>query len=108
VQLGSAVALAHLAPRHRVLQVEPREGVSAAGQAQDLIDLLHAFGFEAPVLIGGLAVVLAAVWQPGLVGAIVVADPLDDDIFDVPALLKRVQVPLLTFDALEAFLKTPS
>ncbi|HEY3063275.1 MAG TPA: hypothetical protein VGL99_30250 [Chloroflexota bacterium] len=105
MQLGLAVDLAHLAPRYRILQVEQREGVSASGQAEDLLGFLRAFGFEAPVLIGSVPVLLAAVLQPGLVGAVVLVGQLEDDFLDVPALLQRLQSPMVTLDALEAFLE---
>jgi pimeloyl-ACP methyl ester carboxylesterase len=68
-----------LAPRYRVLSLEPRADVSYQTDAFDLLDLLDAFGFVTPVLLGeglgAVPVVLAAVWQPTLVSGLVLLRP---------------------------------
>jgi pimeloyl-ACP methyl ester carboxylesterase len=71
-----------LAPRYRVLCLSAREGVSYQTDAADLRELLLAFGFSSPLLLGEglgcLAPLLVAAWWPELVGGLLLVAPVRD------------------------------
>jgi pimeloyl-ACP methyl ester carboxylesterase len=101
---------AGLWPRYRLLSLEPRADVGYASLAEDLLAFLSAFGFESPVVVGdgplGLAVVLAAVWQPSLVAGVALLDAPQhvpprrpgECAAELATLLPLVQCPLLSLE----------
>jgi pimeloyl-ACP methyl ester carboxylesterase len=105
-----------LAPRCRVLSLEPRQGQPYQVAAADLLGVLDQFGFSEPVLVGEglgcLSALLVATWHPDRVGRLVLIDPSDtapvseglearalrDCPPDWPSLREAVRCPLLTVD----------
>jgi pimeloyl-ACP methyl ester carboxylesterase len=126
-QLAALIADA-FAPRHRVLSLEPRPGVSYQTDAEDLAGFLGMFGFVEPVLLaegrGCITAVLVASWHPSLVGRLVLIAPdtqapcgltglaargLHECPPDWSTLVRSVTAPILELNALtlepvEAFL----
>jgi pimeloyl-ACP methyl ester carboxylesterase len=117
-QLVERIA-AELAPRVRVLSLEPRADVSYQTDADDLLGFLNTFGFLKPVLLSEgracIAAVLVAVWQPTRVAGIVMVNPDPRPPCDLTGLAARglrecppdwttltnsVSCPLLTLDGL--------
>jgi pimeloyl-ACP methyl ester carboxylesterase len=114
VELASA-----LAPRYRVLSLEPRADVSYVDDASDLASFLRVFGFEHAVLVaegvGCAAARVVAAWHPELLAGLVLVEPrytadaaglrgrgLRDCRLDIGP----PSVPLLELAELEAFLAT--
>jgi pimeloyl-ACP methyl ester carboxylesterase len=79
--LVEAVAAA-LAPRFRVLSLEPRAASPYQVHAADLLAALDQFGFETPVLVaeglGCVAALLVAAWHTRRVAGLVLIDPTYD------------------------------
>jgi pimeloyl-ACP methyl ester carboxylesterase len=77
-QVVGALA-ARLAPRFRVLSLEPRAEFGYQVDTADLLGMLDQFGFEAAVLVGerlgGLTALLVAAWHPDYVGRLILIDP---------------------------------
>ena len=71
-----------LAPRYRVLSVEPRGASAYQVDAADLLATLDQFGFTTPVLVaerlGCVAALLVAAWHPSRVAGLVLVEPAYD------------------------------
>lgn len=111
---------ATLAPRYRVLSLQPRDLGTYQVDAADLLAMLDTFGFRAPVLVGErlgcVAAVLVAAWHAGRVAALVLVEPryaapATDDARslallqcppDWSALLARVMCPVLVVGSAES------
>jgi pimeloyl-ACP methyl ester carboxylesterase len=127
-ELGPEIADA-FAPRDRVLSLTPRPDVSYQTDAADLLGLLRAFGFVAPVLVGHgegcIAPLLLTAWWPSLVGELVLVEPRRDapaglegrglrecpPDWDALLALVRCRVRVLeqwSIDALREFLRGPA
>lgn len=79
--VAEALAAA-LAPRYRVLSVQPRGASPYQVDASDLLAVLDQFGFERPVIVaealGGVPALLVAAWHPRRVAGLVLIDPTSD------------------------------
>jgi pimeloyl-ACP methyl ester carboxylesterase len=111
-----------LAPRCRLLSLEPREEQPYQVAAADLLGVLDQFGFPKPALVGEgrgcVAAVLVAAWHPDRVGKLVLIDPshaaaesesvearaLRDCPPDWSSLLEAVRCPVLSVPWNEAAL----
>jgi pimeloyl-ACP methyl ester carboxylesterase len=113
---------ASLAPRYRVLSLQPRADVPYQIDADDAAGFLAAFGFERPVLlaegVGCIAALLVATWHASLVAGVVLVDPKAEaplglagrGLRECPVDLARLRAgsstPLIELADLEAFLET--
>jgi pimeloyl-ACP methyl ester carboxylesterase len=71
-----------LAPKYRVLSLQPRGDHGYQVDAADLLGTLDQFGFADPVLVGErlgcVTALLVAAWHPGRVGRLVLVDSTCD------------------------------
>jgi pimeloyl-ACP methyl ester carboxylesterase len=71
---------ASVAPRYRVLSLQPRDSGTYQVDAADLLAMLDTFGFRAPVLLGErlgcVPALLVAAWHPDRMAGLVLVDPL--------------------------------
>jgi pimeloyl-ACP methyl ester carboxylesterase len=113
-----------LAPQYRVLSLQPRGVGTYQVDAADLLAMLDAFGFRAPVLLaeglGCVPAVLVAAWYARRIAGLVLVDPeyqtqrsegdvrayaLTDCPPDWAALRARLSCPVLVVSAAERVVK---
>jgi pimeloyl-ACP methyl ester carboxylesterase len=120
---------ATLAPRNRVLSLQPRGASPYQVDAGDLLEVLDQFGFLTPVLVaerlGCVPALLLAAWHPQHVAGLVLVDPTSSTLVDgvegralrdcppdLPSLRAQVQCPVsevvpsgaaLAIEAIQAF-----